>query len=402
MGGVAVTTGGIWTPIGAVRVAGGDYDVAWKNTSTGQYTAWSTDSNGNYLGQLFGPVSGNSGALESLETTFNQDLNGDGTVGIPKVVIQTDGSIALTEVGNNFYLYNGGTGPELKMGGVAVTTGGVWTPIGAVQVAGGDYDVAWKNTSTGQYTAWSTDSSGNYLGQLFGAVPGNNGALESLETTFNQDLNGDGVIGLYAAPNTAARISSALSGSSGSATIGSGATLELAAADSASVTFSGSTGTLKLDAPATFTGTINNFTGNGTLSGSDQIDLKGMNFNSVHDTYSHGVLTVTDGTHTDVLHFHGSYTLANFDFASDGHGGTILYDPPVPAGQSDNTPAQSPTNDSAVSALDQKLALWSQHMASAFPSSAFGNEGPPTGTASALAGNQLMQLTTPVANQQHA
>src|SRR6202034_1815019 len=94
-------------------------------------------------------VSGNNTALEALETTFNQDLNGDGTIGIPKVVIQTDGSTALTEVGNNFYLYNGGAGPELKELGIAVTAGGSWTPIAAVQVAGGDYDVAWKNTNTG-------------------------------------------------------------------------------------------------------------------------------------------------------------------------------------------------------------------------------------------------------------
>ena len=70
---------------------------------------------------------------------------------------------------------------------------------------------------------------------------------------------------------------------------------------------------LKLDNPSTFSGTINNFSGNGTLSSSDQIDLKGINFSSVHDTYSNGVLTVTDGTHTDKLDFNGSYTLANFE-----------------------------------------------------------------------------------------
>ena len=72
-----------WTPIGAVQVAGGGYDVAWKNASAGLYTVWSTDSNGNYLSNVLGAVSGNSTALEALETTFNQDLNGDSTIGIP-------------------------------------------------------------------------------------------------------------------------------------------------------------------------------------------------------------------------------------------------------------------------------------------------------------------------------
>ena len=51
----------------------------------------------------------------------------------------------------NFFLDNTGssTGPELKYGGAAVTAGEFagWTAIGAVQVAGGGYDVAWKNTS---------------------------------------------------------------------------------------------------------------------------------------------------------------------------------------------------------------------------------------------------------------
>jgi hypothetical protein len=44
---------------------------------------WSTDSNGNYASNLIGLVPGNSTALESFETLFNQDLNGDGTIGVP-------------------------------------------------------------------------------------------------------------------------------------------------------------------------------------------------------------------------------------------------------------------------------------------------------------------------------
>ena len=98
---------------------------------------------------------------------------------------------------------------------------------------------------------------------------------------------------------------------------------------------------LKLDSAATFSGVIFDFAGNGTLSGSDQIDLKGVNFNSVQDTYANGVLTVTDGTHSAALDFNGSYMLANFKFASDGSGGTIVYDPPVPTGQGGNVPAET-------------------------------------------------------------
>jgi hypothetical protein len=253
-------------------------------------------------------------------------------------------------------------------------------------------------SGSNEYTIWSIDSSGKYLSNIVGAVAGNSLALETIETAFNQDLNGDGVIGIYATPSTTLQVSSSLSGTSGAATIGAGATLELGAADSASVTFSSSTGMLKLDSPSTFSGAINNFAGNGSLSGSDQIDLNGINFNSVQDSYSVGVLTVTDGTHSAALDFNGSYTLANFKFASDGAGGTIVYDPPATAGQGGGLQPDDPS----VTALDQQLALFSQHMASAFPSSAFGSNIGSIAGETDLTGILQSQIAQPVANQQHA
>jgi serralysin len=300
--------------------------VAWEIPGANAYTVWSTDSNGNYLSNLIPTVSGNSTALEALETTFHQDLNGDGVIGIPTVVIQTDGSTSLTEVGNNFYLYAAGTGPELKDGGAAVTAGefGSSVPIGAVQTASG-YDVAWEIPGANAYTVWSTDSNGNYLSNLIPTVSGNSTALEALETTFHQDLNGDGVIGIAVAPN---------------------ATLELNSSHSDNVTFESSTGTLKLDSPSTFEGQITGFTGDGTLPGSDQVDLLNMSFSSsiqIDSSYdsSTGSLTVSNGDTVDVLNFIGGYSQANFKFASDAHGGTIVYDPPtasevVPTDASDN------------------------------------------------------------------
>ena len=35
-------------------------------------------------------MSGTSAALESLETSFHQDLNGDGVIGVPGTVIEAD------------------------------------------------------------------------------------------------------------------------------------------------------------------------------------------------------------------------------------------------------------------------------------------------------------------------
>ena len=208
--------------------------------------------------------------------------------------------------------------------------------------------MAWKNTANGQYTVWTTDSNGNYTGNLIGTVSGTSTALESLEPIFGQDLNGDGVIGIYAAPNALLKISSSLAGSSGATTIGAGATLEIAAADSASATFQGTTGTLRLDQASTFSGQIFGFKGNGTLSGSDHIDLTSIKYGSIKDSYTNGVLTVTDGSgDTAKLSFNGSYTLGNFKFASDGNGGTIVYDPPVSSSSGQDTTGPGPCGTGA-------------------------------------------------------
>ena len=193
---------GAWTPIGAEQTATG-YEIAWKVPGADQYTVWNTDSSGNYITTVVGAVSGTSSALESFEPVFHQDLNSDGLIGNsdgligPTTVIEANGSTRLTEVGDHFFLYDGsGSGPSLKYAGADYVAGqfGAWTPIGAEQTATG-YEVAWKVTGADQYTVWNTDSSGNYITTLVGAVSGTSYALKSFEPVFHQDLNSDGLIG---------------------------------------------------------------------------------------------------------------------------------------------------------------------------------------------------------------
>jgi hypothetical protein len=186
--------GGNWTLIAAVQTASG-YDVVWSNVGGDQYGVWQVDSNGNYVANILTSVSGTNFGLEALETSFHLDLNGDGVIGLSNV-IQVDGSTYLTQVGSNYYLYNSsGTGPVLQFGGAPVIAGQIngW-PIGAVQTANG-YDVALRLTGTNQYSVWGTDSSGNFSSGIIGGVAGTSLALEGLELTFQQDLNGDGTVG---------------------------------------------------------------------------------------------------------------------------------------------------------------------------------------------------------------
>ena len=142
--------------------------------------------------------------MTSLESSFQQDINGDGTVsGLVSNVIEAAGSTQLTQVGNNYYLYNGGAGPSIKYAGTAITQGqfGAWTPIGAEQTATG-YNVVLKFGSTDQYLVWTTNSNGNYISNT-APVSGSSSSLIALESSFQQDLNGDGTIGSGSAAATA-------------------------------------------------------------------------------------------------------------------------------------------------------------------------------------------------------
>ena len=181
-----------------------------KNSS-GQFTFWATDSGGNFQSYPTHGVAlaGNSTTVELYETIFHQDLNGDHTIGVPGTTATPpptpSGSTDLVQVGQNYFL-GGSSGPELKYHGAAVTTGQFqdWIPVHSVQVDGGGYDVAWKNSS-GQFTFWATDSQGNFQSYpTHGvALAGNSTTVESYETIFHQDLNGDHTIGV---PGTTATL----------------------------------------------------------------------------------------------------------------------------------------------------------------------------------------------------
>ena len=102
-GGADVVAGqfGGWTPIGAEQTASG-YQVAWKVPGADQYSVWTTDSNGNFISSS-AALSGSSSALQSFETSFHQDLNGDGAIGVPGTVIELAGATSLVAVSNHFF-----------------------------------------------------------------------------------------------------------------------------------------------------------------------------------------------------------------------------------------------------------------------------------------------------------
>ena len=114
------------------------YEVAWKDAEHRSVHGLEHRQQRQLRLKYFGAVSGASYALQSLEPSFHQDLNGDGQIGLVTTAIETQGATDLTHAGDHYFLYDSvGSGPSLKYGGADFVAGqfGGWAPIGAEKTA---------------------------------------------------------------------------------------------------------------------------------------------------------------------------------------------------------------------------------------------------------------------------
>ena len=119
-------------------------------------------------------------------------------------------------------------------------------------------------------------------------------------------------------------------GTLGGATL-SGGLIEIMSSGTAGasqINFTSAGGTLQLDQSVLFSGVISGF---GVPGG---IDLRDIAFGSgttlgYSDSGGSGTLTVQAGSNTATINLIGQYVQANFHIQADGHGGTLVTDPPV-------------------------------------------------------------------------
>lgn len=120
----------------------------------------------------------------------------------PRAVVEQEGATTLIQVGSGWIMTPIGASAGPQLGGARPFVAGdvgAWTPI-AVEAAETGFVVVLKNGAADQYSVWNTDADGNYLWTAIGTVVGYDDAIESRETLFRQDLNGDGTIGLAVTP----------------------------------------------------------------------------------------------------------------------------------------------------------------------------------------------------------
>ena len=146
-------------------------------------------------------MSGASTALQSFETSFHQDLNGDGTIGVPVTgtVIESAGSTSLVQWGATFFLdgISTGSGPlaqnwRRRRGGRSVWwLDADWRRADGERLSGG-------LENPGRRSIYCLEHRQQRQLDLMQTafMSGASTALQSFETSFHQDLNGDGTIGV--------------------------------------------------------------------------------------------------------------------------------------------------------------------------------------------------------------
>jgi hypothetical protein len=233
------------------------------------------------------------------------------------------------------------TGGSINLGnnpfGTTVGGANIVNALGATfndQVAGSITNNTGTNVFNNAGTFETTFASGaTTIGVTFnntGTVNAQGGTLDftgALTNTGTLNANGGNILVTAAETNA------------GNATISGTSQIQYNAASNEHVTFSsGATGELVLLNSSVFNGDVTGFTGTGTgaPATSDKLDLRDINFASAQFAkgYLNNVLTVTDGSHTAHINMVGSYTLANFHFATDNNGGTLVTDPPTLPDQS--------------------------------------------------------------------
>jgi YVTN family beta-propeller protein len=238
--------------------------------------------------------------------------------------------------------------------------GGATNPNGALNLNEGTFVLNGGGLKAGTI---STSSGGTFLiakgtyagsNALSETIINGGSLIDSTKATITGNISGTGTI--LAENNAHLTIDSSLTAFTGSFTIANKAVLEFGTADFGNVTFaSGSSGTVKFDAPLTapltaLTGTISGLTRNVSIDLADLTYVAGKS----NASYSGGVLTVTNGSQQVSLHLSGNFTNATWVVSKDATGGTIVVDPPAPS------PANSPPD------LDHTVALFSQSIAAGF------------------------------------
>jgi len=184
-----------WQTLAAETVNGVN-QVLWKYNDSNHLHLWSLDSNWNWQSSS-GWWGLNSSEAFTQETNFQQDFNGDGIIGSPYTTIEAFGNTKLVQdTTNNLYAQIGNNNPiAIKIGATQITTNIYpgWQTL-AAETVNGVNQILWKYNDGNYLHLWSLDNNWNWQSSS-GWWGLNSTEAFTQETNFQQDFNGDGIIG---------------------------------------------------------------------------------------------------------------------------------------------------------------------------------------------------------------
>jgi Ca2+-binding RTX toxin-like protein len=184
-----------WQTLAAETVNGAN-QVLWKYNDGNYLHLWSLDNNWNWQSSS-GWWGLNSSEAFTQETNFQQDFNGDGIIGQPYTPIEAFGNTKLVkDTTNKLYAQIGNNNPiAIKIGATQITTNIYpgWQTLAAETVNGAN-QVLWKYNDGNYLHLWSLDNNWNWQSSS-GWWGLNSSEAFTQETNFQQDFNGDNLIG---------------------------------------------------------------------------------------------------------------------------------------------------------------------------------------------------------------
>ncbi|MDB9414783.1 hypothetical protein PN446_19935, partial [Microcystis aeruginosa CS-567/02] len=184
-----------WQTLAAETVNGVN-QVLWKYNDGNYLHLWNLDSNWNWQSST-GWWGLNSSEAFTQETNFQQDFNGDGIIGSPYTPVEAFGNTKLVkDATNKLYAQIGDNNPTaIKIGATQITTNIYpgWQTL-AAETVNGVNQVLWKYNDGNYLHLWSLDSNWNWQSST-GWWGLNSSEAFTQETNFQQDFNGDGIIG---------------------------------------------------------------------------------------------------------------------------------------------------------------------------------------------------------------
>ena len=180
-----------WRTLAATS-SGGGYKLFWRNGNTREAVRWELNGSGAYQSgaQL------TASQLISEETVVNADLNGDSIIGGNFTTLESNGNATLLRKSDGLAVVRVGTDQFSVTSPFGLGTGNAsstWQILAAEKV-GNQNQILWRNNPGNFLHVWTLDASWHWQSSSANVAPSSAAAL-GLETNFQLDLNGNGVIG---------------------------------------------------------------------------------------------------------------------------------------------------------------------------------------------------------------